>query len=156
MHKASYVMCHHKVSCQNKLGSIDRNFLVIHGIFGIELELFEVKWTPFCANPGNIHMKIHLGLDMAFSPKAILTDWDTFGSISKKEKVDIWISPMTKVPKSREKSKKQGDNTKRHQKLRLHGSHLRIDLGRSVWVTTAAQLMSFNRSTESQPTNSPQ
>ena len=33
---------------------------------------------------------------------------------------EIWLSPMTKAPAPKEKSQKQRDNTKRHQKLWLH------------------------------------
>ena len=38
--------------------------------------------------------------------------------IEKKE--EIWLSPMTKSPTPTEKSKKQLDDKKRHQKLWLH------------------------------------
>ena len=33
---------------------------------------------------------------------------------------DIWLSPVTKTSTPTEKSKKQRDNIKRHQKLWLH------------------------------------
>ena len=36
------------------------------------------------------------------------------------KKKEIWLSPMTKAPTPTEKSKKQLDNIKRHQKLRFH------------------------------------
>ena len=39
---------------------------------------------------------------------------------SSEKKEQIWLSPMTKAPTPTEKSKKQRDNTQRHQKLRLH------------------------------------
>ena len=54
---------------------------------------------------------------------------------------------MTKAPTPTEKFKKQRDNVKRHQKLRLH-TRLRADLGRSVGETTAPpppQLVLLNR-----------
>ena len=39
---------------------------------------------------------------------------------SQEKKEEIWLSPMTKAPTPTEKSKKQRDNTKPHQKRRLH------------------------------------
>ena len=36
------------------------------------------------------------------------------------KKEEIWLSPVTKTPTPTEQSKKQRDNTKRHQKLWLH------------------------------------
>ena len=42
-------------------------------------------------------------------------------SLFKEEKKEeIRLSPMTKVPPPTEKSETQRENTKRHQKLRLH------------------------------------
>ena len=40
--------------------------------------------------------------------------------LSEEKKVDIWLSLMTKAPSPTGKSKKQRDNTKTPQKLRLH------------------------------------
>ena len=58
----------------------------------------------------------------------------------KKEKDDLWLNPMTKVPTATEKSKKQRDNTKTPPKTSIT-QRLQTDLGRSVWVTTVTQLV---------------
>ena len=68
--------------------------------------------------------------------------------VDKKE--EIWLSPMTKAPTPTEKSKKQRDNTKTPPKTSIT-QRLRTDLGRSVRVATATQLVWLNRFTESQP-----
>ena len=75
--------------------------------------------------------------------------------IVKRKKVDIWLSPMTKAPTPTEKSKKQRDNIKNATKTSIT-QRLRTDLGRSVWVTTATQLVRLNRFTGSQPSHLPQ
>ena len=58
-----------------------------------------------------------------------------------------------KAPTPTEKSKKQYDNTKIHQNFE---QRLRTDLGRSVEVTIATQLVWLNRFTGSQPSHEPQ
>ena len=70
------------------------------------------------------------------------------------KKEDIWLSPMTKAPTPTEKAKKQRDNTQAPPKT-LITQRLRTDLGRSVGVTTATQLVWLNRFTGSQPSNNP-
>ena len=62
---------------------------------------------------------------------------------------------MTKAASPTEKSKKQPDNTKTPPKTSIT-QLLRTDLGRSVGVTIATQLVWLNRLTGSQPSNSPQ
>ena len=62
---------------------------------------------------------------------------------------------MTKAPTPTEKSKKQRDNTKMPSKTSIT-QRLRTNLGRSVGVTIATQLVWFNRFTGSQPSHQPQ
>ena len=62
---------------------------------------------------------------------------------------------MTKAPTPTEKSKKQRDNTKTPPKTSII-QRLRTDLGRSVGVTIATQLVWLNRLTGFQPSHSPQ
>ena len=57
---------------------------------------------------------------------------------------------MTKAPTPTEKSKKQRDNTKTPQKTSIT-QQLRTELGRSVGVTIATQLVWLNQFTGSQP-----
>ena len=59
------------------------------------------------------------------------------------KKEEISLSPMTKAPKSIEKSKKQRDNTKRHQKTSIT-QRLRTYLWGLVGVKTATQLVWLN------------
>ena len=70
----------------------------------------------------------------------------------KEKKEEIWLSPMTKAPTPIEKSKNQGDNIKTPPKTSIT-QRLRTDLGRSVGVTIATQLVWLNRFTGSQPSN---
>ena len=72
--------------------------------------------------------------------------------LQKEKKKEIWLSPMTKAPKPTEKSKKQVDNTKTPPKTSIT-QRLRTDLGRSVGVTIATQLVWLNRFTGSQPSH---
>ena len=62
---------------------------------------------------------------------------------------------MTNAPTPTEKSKKQRDNTKTPPKT-LITQRLRTDLGRSVGVTIATQLVWLNRLMGPQPSHSPQ
>ena len=78
---------------------------------------------------------------------------NTYIYIEKKK--EIWLSPMTKTPSTTEKSKKQRDNTKTPPKTSIT-QRLRTDLGRSVGVTIATQLVWLNRFMGSQPSHSPQ
>ena len=61
---------------------------------------------------------------------------------------------MTKAPKPAEKSKKQRDSTKTPPKTSIT-QRLRIDLGRTVGVTTDNQMVWLNRFTRtgSQPSH---
>ena len=59
---------------------------------------------------------------------------------------------MTKVLISKEKPKKQRDNTQMPPKTSIT-QRLRTDLGRSVGVTTATQLVWLNWFTEFQPSH---
>ena len=59
-------------------------------------------------------------------------------SIEKKE--EIWLGPMTKAPTPTEMSKGQSDNKNNATKSSIT-QRLRTDLGRSVGVTTATQLV---------------
>ena len=68
------------------------------------------------------------------------------------KKKEIWLSPMTKAPTPIEKSKKQRDNTKTPPKSSIT-QRLRTDLGRSVGVTKATQLVWLPRFTGSQPSH---
>ena len=65
------------------------------------------------------------------------------------KKEEIWLSPMTKAPTPTEKSKKQCDNTKTPPKTSIT-QRLRIELGRSVGVTIAIQLVWLSQLTGSQ------
>ena len=60
-------------------------------------------------------------------------------SLVKKE--DIWLSSMTKAPTPTEKSKKQCDNKIKTPTKTSITQQLRTDLGRSVGVTIATQLV---------------
>ena len=53
---------------------------------------------------------------------------------------EIWLSPMTKTPTPTEMSKGQIDNTNNATKSSIT-QRLRTDLGRSVGITTATQLV---------------
>ena len=57
---------------------------------------------------------------------------------------EIWLIPMTKAHTPKEKSKKQPINTKTQPKTSI-SQRLRTDLGRSVGVTIATQLVCLNR-----------
>ena len=59
---------------------------------------------------------------------------------------------MTKVLTQKENSKKQSDKTKTPQQTAIT-QRLRADLGRSVGVTIATQLVWLNRFTGSQPSH---
>ena len=59
---------------------------------------------------------------------------------------------MTKAPTATQKNKKQRDNTKTQTKTSIT-QRLRADLGQSVGVTIATQLMWLNRFTGSQPSH---
>ena len=76
-------------------------------------------------------------------------------NICREKKEGIWLGPMTKTPTPTEKSKKQRENTKTPPQTSII-QRLRIDLGRSVGVKTATQLVWLNRLTGSQPSHSPQ
>ena len=60
--------------------------------------------------------------------------------LSKDKKEEIWPSPMTKAPIPTEISKGQSSNTNNVTKSSIK-QQLRTDLGRSVGVTTATQLV---------------
>ena len=62
---------------------------------------------------------------------------------------------MTKAPTPTEKSKKQRETTKTPPKTSIT-QRLRTDLGRSVGVTIATQLVWLNQLTGTQPSHSPQ
>ena len=59
---------------------------------------------------------------------------------------------MTKAPSPTEKPKKQRDNTQMPPKTSIT-QRLQTDLGRSVGVTIATQLVWLNRTTGSQPSH---
>ena len=59
---------------------------------------------------------------------------------NKDKKEEIWLSPMTKAPTPTEMSKGQSENTNNATKSSIK-QRLRTDLGRSVGVTTATQLV---------------
>ena len=63
-----------------------------------------------------------------------------FPSERKEKKEEIWLSPMRKAPTPAEMSKGQNDNTNNDTK-KFDYTRLRTDLGRSVGVTTATQLV---------------
>ena len=58
----------------------------------------------------------------------------------REKKEEIWLSPMTKAPSPAEMSKGQSENTNNVIK-NSNTQRLRADLGRSVGVTTATQLV---------------
>ena len=66
-------------------------------------------------------------------------------SVVQEKKEEIWLSPMTKAHTPAEMSKGQSDNIT-PQKSSIT-QRLRTDLGRSVGVTTATQLVWFTRFT---------
>ena len=83
-------------------------------------------------------------------PKSLTGETQIF----KEKKEEIRLSPMTKKPYTPEKSKKQLDYTKTPPKTSIT-QWLQTDLGRSVGVTTATQLVWLDRFTETQlPTHS--
>ena len=65
-------------------------------------------------------------------------------SVRFRKKENILLSPMTKAPTQTEKSKQQHDNTKTPPKTSI-SQRLRTDLGRSVRLTIATQLVWLNR-----------
>ena len=72
----------------------------------------------------------------------------------KRKKADIWIIPMTKALIPTEMSKGQIDNTKTPPKCPITQRY-RTDLGRSVAVTTATQLV-WLTGLRTEPSHSPQ
>ena len=68
------------------------------------------------------------------------------------KKEEIWLSPMTKAPTPTEMSKGQSDNTNNATKSSIK-QRLRTDLGRSVGVTTATQLVWLTGLRAHLPTN---
>ena len=74
------------------------------------------------------------------------------GRLNEEKKEEISVSRMTKAPTPTDKSKTQRDNTKTPRKTSIT-QRLRTDLGRSVGVTIATQLVWLNRFTRSQPTH---
>ena len=63
-----------------------------------------------------------------------------FKHLQEKKEEEIFLSPLTKTPTSTENSKKKRDNTNTPPKTSIT-QRLRTDLGRSVGVTTATQLV---------------
>ena len=78
----------------------------------------------------------------------IREDEDRNHVASDEKKEEIWLRIVTKAPIPNEKSKKQHDNTKTPPKTSIT-QQLRTELGRSVGVTTASQLLWLNRLTGS-------
>ena len=70
----------------------------------------------------------------------------------KTEKNPIWLSPMTKALRYQQKIQQPTDNTKTPPKISIT-QRLRTDLGRSVGVTTAIQLMRLNCFIGTKPSN---
>ena len=68
------------------------------------------------------------------------------------KKEEIWLSPMTKAPTPTEMSKGQTDNTNNATKSSIK-QRLRTDLGRSVGITTATQLVWLTGLRAHLPTN---
>ena len=66
------------------------------------------------------------------------------------EKEEVWLSPMSKTPTFIENPKKQRDNIQTPPKISIT-QRLRTDVGRTVEVTIATQLVWLNRFTGSQP-----
>ena len=62
---------------------------------------------------------------------------------SKDKKEEIRLNPMTKAPTPEKMAKGQSDNTNNATKRSIK-QRLRTDLGRSVGVTTATQLVWLN------------
>ena len=62
----------------------------------------------------------------------------------REKKNDIWLSPMTKSLKYKQKYQQPIDNTKTPPETSIT-QQLRIDLRRSVWVTTTIRLVWLNR-----------
>ena len=56
------------------------------------------------------------------------------------KKEEIWLSPMTKAPTPKDKSKKQGNNIKTPPKTSIT-QWSQTDLGRTVRVTAVTQLV---------------
>ena len=71
------------------------------------------------------------------------------------KKEEIWLSTLTNAPTPTEMSKEQSDNTNNTTKSSIT-QRLQTDLGRSVGVTTATQLVWLNRFMSAQPSHSPQ
>ena len=71
----------------------------------------------------------------------------------KEKKKEIWLNPMTKAPTPTEKSKKATwQHTKTPPKTSIT-ERLRTELGRSVGVTKATELVWLNMFTGSQPSH---
>ena len=75
----------------------------------------------------------------------------------KEKKEEIWLSPMTKAPTPAKISKGQSDNTQKRKKRHKNSitQRLRTDLGRSIGVTTATQLV-WLTGLQTQPSHFPQ
>ena len=80
-----------------------------------------------------------------------IQQWMPMKTILEKQE-EIWLIPMTKAPSPTENSKKQRNNRKNATKTFIT-LRLRTDLGRSVGVPPATQLVRLNRFTESQPSH---
>ena len=106
-----------------------------------ELDLPYISWIP------NIH-KNH------YKHRLLRVHWSVWPSfylfysqiclhiLSKRKRKEIWLSPMTKAHTPTEMSKGQSDNINNATKSSIT-QRLRTDLGRSVGVTTATQLVWF-------------
>ena len=105
--------------------------------------------TGFSGSPYNLHLFIDLNLwlntwtgDLGDGLQVKL--WD--------KKEEDWLSAMTKAPTSIEKPRKLRDNTLTPSKTSIT-QRLRTDLGRSVRVIIASQLVWLNRFKGSQPSH---
>ena len=85
----------------------------------------------------------------------ILTIWCIFTSesVAQEKKKEIWLSPMTKIPKPKENSKSNGQH-KNATKTSIT-QLLRTYLGRSVGVKTVTQLVWLNRLSGTKPSHLP-
>ena len=98
-----------------------------------------------------------IGFGVAYSAEINASDISSFsisisGGKRKRKRSDsvLWQKPYT-----HRKIKNQRDNTKTPPKTSIT-QRLRTDLGRSVWVTIATQLVWLNQFTRSQPCHLPQ
>ena len=111
---------------------------LLPALLNVNVVLFVPQW----------HIIIHLYILSAINVQINISmikcivefECDLLHSTVEEKKEDIWLNPLTKAPTPTEMSKGQSDNINNVTKKSIT-HRLRTDLGRSVEVTTATQLV---------------